>query len=351
MSTIRDFSVNDIKCFVEKVLRPKLPHSVPLLRRCQFHRKHQYDGSQTGEVWIAGLVNLDTTFERENPWTAILLDRPWIAAHIDLANSGQTQVWSFASWEPQFCDVSNISDKVRRSSDFNTHQQLFDKLRARLRDHHIPRISDTPPSQWQRLKDTGKRVSEPFSKSKVLFGATANALWPHLQVMDGQSIARTDMSYHKYVMASTKESLMSSLIAPVGLHFQPMYERDLQTIIDRTDIPRSIETVRQLANIALYDDKERPISWCLLGKDASLSSLHTEPDYRRRGLAELTSRRIIAEQIELFEDSSGDDGEEPDIVWSHADVSEHNISSKKVMEKLGFKAMWRTAWIEVDLAV
>lgn len=277
-------------------------------------------------------------------------DNRWIAAHIDLSNAGQTQVWVFASWETEFSKSEKPANAAKTSSDFPIFEALFEALRNRLRRHHVPGLSEAPPQQWQRLKDSGKRVSEPYSRSKVLFGTVADTLWPHLEEAPNQTISRTDMSYFKYIIASHRPSLLALADPPAGLHFQPMRKEHLQTMIDRTNIPRSLETIQQLPNIGLYDENDTPIAWCLLSKDASIGSLHTEPEYRRKGLAELTARRLMVEQVKLFDNDPIEEVDPKAVIWSHADVSDANIPSQRVMEKIGGERMWRSGWIEVDIA-
>lgn len=333
---IEEFSVSDIDGFIAKRLRPRLPYSLPLLRRCQFNARNK-EAAPNAEIWAAeavGMTDEDDTF---------------LAAHVDLSNAGQTQVWTFASWETEFSRVEGCSETIRASANLPVYEALFGALRERIRTYHIPRLDKTPPQQWQRLKDAGKRVSEPYSRSKVLFGTAAETLWPHLETTAEQTVSRTDMSYFKYIIASTKSATDVLAEPPNGFHFEPMRKQHLQTMIDRTNIPRSMETIQQLPSIALYDQKDIPVAWGLLSKDASIGSLHTESDHRRKGLAELTARRLMAEQVKLFDNDPIEAVDTEAVIWSHADVSDENIPSQRVMEKVGGKKMWRCAWIEVDI--
>lgn len=343
---IRPSSVIDIESFIAARLRPCLPYSLPLLRRCQFHidQRSISSADADAELWFA-----DAVVNESGENSTARDETRWIAAHIDLRNAGQTQVWLFASWEKEFSPIQDAYNAVKASPDFPIFEALFEALRTRLRQHHVPKLGQTPPQQWQRLKDAGKRVSEPYSRSKVLFGTAAQTLWPHLEAKDGQAVTRTDMSYYKYIICSRRPSLLALSEPPTGFHFEPMRKDHLQTMIDRTDIPRSIETIQQLPSVALYNESEVPVAWCLLSKDASIGSLHTEPEYRQKGLAELTARRIMAEQVRLFDDKSTVESESELVIWSHADVSDSNIPSQRVMEKIGGKRMWRCGWIEVDV--
>ncbi len=96
-------------------LESHLPYTIPLLRRIQFHLHHRI--SSTARVFVAAVVG--GTYGEVRPsassddvatngdvggldaWLAETQPReqPWIAAHIDLANAGQTAVWVYGSWE------------------------------------------------------------------------------------------------------------------------------------------------------------------------------------------------------------------------------------------------------------
>ena len=355
-------TIEDDEEFMQDFLKPYLPYSLPLLRRCQFHAK-QKQLTPGAEIYLATCSINEKAIGAEAE-TAVsssqendLLDNPpWLAAHIDLSNSGQTQIWTFASWEHEFNKELDPATAVQESPQYLAYQRLFEALFRHIHKEHIFKLGDQPPEQWQRLKAEGKLVSEPFAKSKVLFGTLAECLWPFLDALrtdrGDSAISRESRPYLKYIFSSREhEEVMSP---PEGLRFAPVPEQYLQTIIDRTDIPRTVETIRQLPNIGLCDSNGRPIAWGLLSKDASLSSLHTEPEYRRQGLAETVARRLLVEQEKFYHDTENatsltDDDDADAVVYGHADVSDSNVASRKVMEKVGGEVMWRTAWIEIDL--
>ena len=355
-------TIQDDGEFIQDFLKPYLPYSLPLLRRCQFHAK-QKRPTPGAELCLAtcsineDAVGADAEIAISSSQENDLLDNPpWLAAHIDLSNSGQTQIWTFSSWEHEFGKEPDPVAAVQRSSQYLAYQKLFEALFRHIRREHIAKLGDQPPEQWQRLKAEGKIVSEPFSKSKVLFGTISECLWPFLDALrtDGgdPAISRESRPYLKYIFSSKEHD--ATMSPPEGLHFAPVPEQHLQTIIDRTDIPRTIETIRQLPNIGLFDSNNRPVAWGLLSKDASLSSLHTEPEHRRQGLAERVARRLLAEQEKFYQDaedaaSLSDSNATDAVVYGHADVSDSNVASRKVMEKVGGEVMWRTAWIEIDL--
>ncbi|KAK5099851.1 hypothetical protein LTS08_005566 [Lithohypha guttulata] len=339
-------TIRDVDAFLNQFLVPHLPWSLPLLERCQFHRKHK-QSAPNAEIWFAATSEAQSHSEST-----------WIATYIDLTNSGETQIWIFALWESEFSTRANPRLAIQESPKFPIYQQLIEALFRHLKQNHIPNLSHNPPPQWLRLKAEGKIVSEPFSRSKVLFGTIAECNWPFLDEYErkdpNSAISRADRSYLKYIVSSKPDSLPPRNI-PETLHFAPMQDRHLQTIVDRTNIPRTLETLKQLPNVGIFDRANTPVAWGLLDKDGSLSSLHTEPEYRRRGLAALVARRLIAAQTSLFDEAprnhetSKDTTILPQTIYSHADVSDKNVASQKVMENVGGKAMWRTAWIEIDI--
>ena len=96
-----------------------------------------------------------------------------------------------------------------------------------------------------------------------------------------------------------------------------------------------------------YKNEPTPVGWGFLGKDASLTSLHTEPEHRGKGLAPLISKERVRHEQECFL-TPGEEAE-GEVQWAHADVDEGNVASRRVMEKMGGKQYWGVAWIEVEL--
>lgn len=341
----------DLPGFIDHILRPNLPHSLPLFRRCQYETTHPTH--ETGaEVWFVTATDkaASDTQPRSMLVSDLKLDQPWLAAYINLRNSGQTQVWVFASWEAAFTSLK-FEDPIaamQDSAQAPVYQHLFFTLFRHLRTNHIPRLSHDPPAQWQRIKDEGKIVSLPFRRSKCLFGTLAECHWPFFDEYSsesGRAVSRTDKGYLKYVLTSTESSLLPT-DPPLHLHFAPMEDKHLQIILDRSIIPRTIETLREIHVVGLFNDDATCVAWGMLSKDGSIGSLHTEPDYRRKGLAEAVCRRILSDQTSFFAEDAVT-ANAP--IYSHADVSANNLPSRKTMEKLGCKVMWRVAWIEVDL--
>jgi GNAT superfamily N-acetyltransferase len=144
-----------------------------------------------------------------------------------------------------------------------------------------------------------------------------------------------------------------------------MRDGDLKTVLDRSPIPRTLTTLREMVSVGLYvgageGQGVECIGWGFLSKDGSISSLHVEPEHRGRGLAVVLARRLLGMQREMFTDATvtNDDGgrevaEEDDEGpwWGAADVEENNTPSRRVMEKLGGQVWWGVQWVEIDVLV
>lgn len=150
----------------------------------------------------------------------------------------------------------------------------------------------------------------------------------------------------------------------------------------------------------VQDAEEMPIAWAFLGFDGSLSSLHVEPEHRGRGLAVAVGREVMKRGVSVFGPSytfldshsrphsnsngnssadsnskgdrvasearhtsalNGSTGAAPELSvrlsqeieeeWFFADVAVGNTASRRVMEKMGGKALWDVAWIVVEVEV
>lgn len=331
-----------------------LPYSIPLTRRIQFHLDHPT--SETARIYIAvadtkvddgataGSQKLGTDHKgnwldawlHEDSSTATEPASPWVAAHIDLAGYGQTQGWVFGSWE----HPSNY-----RPDRHPVYRALMDQLFTYIYTRLVPEMPIEPGEDWLLLKRTGKRLTEPYSRNKVLFGTVGEKLWEYF---DEEARTRTDSGYFKYVFAPENEATQpgnDSFPLPQGYRFGEMQPHDLQVVLDRTDIPRTLHTLKQYVSVSLlYRDDPSPIGWGFLGKDASISSLHTEPEHRGKGLAVCLSKELLKRQGTAF---AGQEAKKKS--WGHADVSRDNLPSRRVMEKLGGVPMWKSMWTEVDL--
>ncbi|EHY60284.1 hypothetical protein HRR83_000046 [Exophiala dermatitidis] len=474
-STAYSLTASQVPRLLEAKLGPLMPCSLPLYRRIQFHLSRQQQPifeSSTTKVFVAVAADGDAEEdisrydddaeyidkwldENENrspgPTTSSSSSAPWIAAYIDLEHYGQTQVWVFASWEDQRqyqnqnaplaaeSDQEDDDDVKHTATDTShdpdpdpRHKSLMTALFNYIYTTLIPQMPTEPNDEWLVLKRTGKSLTLPYSRNKILFGTINTRL---LQWIPEQARARIDDGYLKYVFTinnsndndkppssssdpsstssssttcSSSSSCPSSSASntsysplPPGYVFGPMRSEHLQTVLDRSVIPRTLRTLKQLPSVGVFidpssqpaesgsnrdpeaadsDSTARPVAWGFLGKDASLSSLHTEPEHRGKGLAASLARELLRRsagtststpmqtqtqtqtqtQPSLKIDqkhehnnlnSSNRGGPGSAIYFAHSDVSVSNKQSRRVMEKLGGVPMWKVAWVEADLGV
>jgi ribosomal protein S18 acetylase RimI-like enzyme len=369
---------------------------------------HPDDDEHWLESWLLNTTTTTTISSSSPSSEASNNYRPWLAAHIDLLNSGQTQVWLFASWEapspypsPSLSHRNDDTDtdtdtdhlttggESASRGDVSVHKSLMRELFTYIYTVLVPAMPQHPSDEWLQLKRTGKTLTSPYSRNKVLFGTVGEKLW-HLFPQEAR--ARTDPGYLKYVFSpeekedeanpttataadtetDNNENKTTSLLLPLppGYKFGEMRPSDLQTVLDRSTIPRTLSTLRQYVSVGIFssssDDYNHtnpkpnalgPVAWGFLGKDASISSLHTEPAHRGKGLAVCLARELLRRQRQRQNRAASPLPEDTSTLkrgtgmgcWAHADVSQDNIPSRRVMEKLGGKPMWMVMWTELDL--
>ncbi|RMZ82473.1 hypothetical protein DV737_g1964, partial [Chaetothyriales sp. CBS 132003] len=311
-----------------------LPYPIPLTRRLQYHQRQP---SSTAHILLAYFPHSlppnakhvlgDNPNADENE-IAHLIPPPhatWLAAHVDLATPGETQAWLFASWE-----------LPSSQPDAAIEQNLVYALFSHLYHNLVPAQSTEPTADWLLLKHTGKYLSQPYCRNKVLFGSVHEKVY---QYFPQAAITRIDPSYGKYIFEYS-----TPLIPPVGFPdgyaLGDMTDDLLQTVVDSSPIPRTLKTLKSLPNVGLYHG-HRLIAWAFLGKDYSVCSVHTEPEYRGRGFAVALARELMHRQAQILGDGP--------VAYAHADVSVSNAASNSVMKKLQGQVMWEIAWIELDL--
>ncbi len=90
----------------------------------------------------------------------------------------------------------------------------------------------------------------------------------------------------------------------------------------------------RLPSVAVRLRDGTPVAWAFIHMDGTLSTLHCEEPYRRRGIARAVAVKVIRDHNGTY----GDDG------WCHADVHIDNTQSQQVCRSIGAKIGWRTCW-------
>ena len=131
---------------------------------------------------------------------------------------------------------------------------------------------------------------------------------------------------------------------PRGLRWGTLGEGDLEVVRARTSIPRTTRTLMSLANVGVFEEGTgRAVAWTFLGVDGSLTTVHTEEEWRGRGIAKAVAVRIMREHAgEIAVDGEGN-------AWAHADVYVGNVQSESVCRSLGGKADASILWCRIDI--
>ncbi len=158
-------------------------------------------------------------------------------------------------------------------------------------------------------------------------------------------------------------------VLPGGYYFSKVRREELHTVISRSNLSSTEETLAGLSSVALRYRIPSPksasekkmagelIAWAFLSADASLTSLHVEPEHRGKGLAKAVIWKLLEDlasdpmsvgfrplDVERLEDGVGDGAG-----WAHADVEVGDVESAGAVRGLWGKEGWRVRWVSVDL--
>ncbi|RDA90854.1 hypothetical protein CP533_1541 [Ophiocordyceps camponoti-saundersi (nom. inval.)] len=129
---------------------------------------------------------------------------------------------------------------------------------------------------------------------------------------------------------------------PEGLHWGCATLADCETVVSRSDIPRTPEFLFRLPNVVIKLEDETPVAWVFLGVDGTMTSIHCEDAYRRKGLGRIVTVKLLREKIGLLT------GDESDTL-SAADVSISNEASKALCRSLNARPVSVVSWVHFDL--
>ncbi|KJX94255.1 acetyltransferase like protein [Zymoseptoria brevis] len=335
------------------ILRPHLPISLPLYRRLQCGRFFP------ATTLLTNLNTLDTTPP---------LSSPWLLAFVDRTCRPETEVWLFGSWE--------VLHQVLTLEQTRSITSLLKSLVRTIKSFPLPTslhadaLSSTPLVDGVRSDSSGLSrtgyTSHLHTPNLTLWGAVHSRTAHLLQAADvirspagsesGEGMVPNSTFLFDLEDGSVLLGVDDSL--PDGLVWGKLQWEDFKLVRSRTQIPRQDRTLAGLPCVAIWDVREvtstagggedgghgrgKPIAWAFVGLDGSLTTLHVEAEWRRRGLAQAITAKLFREEMEgLWEVGVKR--------WTHGYVVEGNVASEGLCRRLGGRKVWDAFWVRVDL--
>lgn len=329
MSQLHTYELTSIPSLLS-ALKQHLPTCLPLYRRLQFG--HFTPGSRIycslEPLEAADLDHNDTGTQK-----------PWLAAYVDRTRRPETEIFCFGSWES---GEETLDNKELRAQACNLVKALVKEAQSCGLDS-------------SEVYTSSSMFDRHMNNSHIaLFGAvherTAHLMVEIGVVADGFPVGR-EIANNKWVFDMRATSMSQEARLPEGLYWGEVQEQHFGLIKSRTQIPRMDRTMRLLPSVAVYPggsagDAE-PVAWAFLGVDASLTTLHVEPEYRGKGLAKAVTAKLWSTCLPVFLNPEGHE-ETLSETWAHADVLVDNAASNGVSKSLGGKLLYVDYWMRVD---
>ncbi|SMR54856.1 unnamed protein product [Zymoseptoria tritici ST99CH_3D1] len=340
------------------ILRPHLPISLPLYRRLQSGRFFP------ATTLLTNLPSLTTT----PPPSA-----PWLLAFVDRTCRPETEIWLFGSWE-----------LLHPSTDLTPEHQhlittLLKSLVHKIKSFPLPTSlhADAPSSSAPLVHGSVQPDSSGLSRTEytshfhdsslTLWGAVHSRTAHLLQaagvirspVGAGEGGGMVPNSTFVFDLEDGSVSMgVDGTVLPEGLVWGKLQWEDFKLVRSRTQIPRQDRTLAGLPCVAILDVRDvtttaggaddgaegrcKPVGWAFVGLDGSLTTLHVEAEWRRRGLAQAITAKLFNEEMERL-------WEEGVKRWAHGYVVEGNVASEGLCRSLGGRKVWDAFWVRVDL--
>ncbi|KAL0932118.1 GNAT family protein [Colletotrichum truncatum] len=276
------------------LLTSHLPHSLPVLRRLQFTK---VPGGQRPTARI--IFAADGTSPDSSP-------RNFSAAYLDFGSGMETSLFMY----------STLEDNPSAAADDR----------------------QTCEAQILAVIDAVKQISKEQPENRgypggCLVGTLATVVREVLFARGVRVKPRADYEYQKWLFR-VEDIPDFDVVLPEGATWEPANEKDCEVVISRTHIPRQVKTLLTFPSLVLKLADGTPIAWSFLGTDGSLSSLHCEEPYRKRGYAKALAAKLIKRSTIEY----GPDG------WGSADVAPDNLGSRGMCKSLGGKHAWNCSW-------
>jgi hypothetical protein len=338
-STLRNMEVFEhpsTSAALQRALQSALPNSITLVYRTQHANQTEY-------------AHILATF----PPTSTSLPECWAAAYLDRSMRPETELWIFAMGEmPNHSASHGFCRECRRAvlalldyvSILPTPPMRADNEHALGLAYQHEKEFPSPGPNGEYPPSSGTFMRHLLLPKVILVGSCHEQV---VQIMQETGLLRLDMpgarlALNKFIFKLS--ALPTTRELPEGLRWGVMREQDIETVKARTSIPRSTNTLLSLKSVGVFEEQsDKPVAWTFLGLDGSLTTLHTEPEQRGKGIAKAVAAKIMRDWAPgLAIDASGN-------AWAHADVYLGNTQSESVCRSLGGNQVWKDYWVRIDL--
>ncbi|KAF2252765.1 hypothetical protein BU26DRAFT_515217 [Trematosphaeria pertusa] len=323
---------------LQQALQETLPHSINLVYRTT-HANRTPD---------AHILATFSPSDKAAP-------KCWAVAYLDRSMRPETELWIFAAGE---MPGHSGSGEAFCSTCTTAVLSLLDYMSALpvppLHPENLPAL-ELGKLHEKTYPETGPHVRYPpnpgaymrhlLLPSVVVLGACHHQV---VQVCESAGLLRMefpgrDAELNKFLFRVS--DLPQTRELPDGLRWGEMRAKDISMVQSRTSIPRATRTLLSLKSVGVFkNETDTPVAWAFLGLDGSLTTLHTEPEYRGNGIAKAVAAKIFRDYApDVAVDEEGN-------AWAHADVYVGNSQSESVCRSLGGRAFTKIFWVRIDFA-
>ncbi|KAK2041422.1 acetyltransferase [Colletotrichum somersetense] len=308
------------------LLETHLPNSLPVLRRLQFTR---FKGGMrpTARVIFASDAPLSPDAASGSP-----PPRHFTVAYLDFGSGKETQMFMYSTLEDE--DGGGGGAAIPSAGGKDEQEGKEGRETAELQ------IMAALEAARQVSKEQSDDIGRRYYPEACLVGTLATATRAAMVRRGATVRPRADYEYEKWLFRVEEvPDGVEGAALPEGATWGPATERDCEVVIARTEIPRQVKTLMTFPSLVLRLADGTPIAWSFLGTDGSLSSLHCEPPYRRRGCAKTLAARLFKTGTGAY----GPDG------WASADVAPDNVGSRAMCKSLNGRHAWNCSWNIIQL--
>lgn len=359
------------------------PNGLALYRRLQFGRflesSHLYTNRDLDTDLSQSRIGKGGDGDGED-------GEPWFYAFVDRGCRPETEVWFLGSWEVSGSldgDGEVLQNGVASEEKLRTQQQqkhendnneeeaiqtlLLSFLRS-IKSHPLPPSIHKPEdvllaqSQIAGGKKSTLQTSNqnttpnenendhdptnPLSNTQILlFGAISARTTHHLQSLNLLAThLLPPIPNHTFLFPLASLPKPSSSLPPT-LRWSKLQPQHFPLVRSRTEIARQDYTLARLPGLGIFPAEPQdaaPVAWAFVGLDGSLTTLHTEAEFRRMGLGRLLTGKLFGEEMGRF-------WEEGVERVAHGNVMVGNEASAKMCMSLGGRDIGEVYWLRVDL--